>query len=248
MTHLAKLSESLPQISWVLPLYCTAECLAPLLARIREVSAGLVERYEVILVDDACPQGSGTLAETWAAKDPHVRVLRLPTNQGQDNALRQGLLVSRGEWTVIMDADLQDPPEAVRELWSVRMTGADAVFADRTGRYHSSAGRRLAARLYRVVLAWIGDLPAGACLFALLNRPIVNHVRRSQPSPHHSRISLLAQLAATRGRFASVTVRRAPRFAGTSAYTKRATWAKAARSLWQTFAARRLHRPAGSSF
>lgn len=245
MTH--TLPESLPQLSWVLPLYCTAECLAPLLARIREVSTGLVQSYEVILVDDACPQGSGTLAEAWAATDPHVRVLRLPANRGQDNALRQGLSLSRGEWTVIMDADLQDPPEAVRTIWPLRMTGVEAVFANRTGRYHSGIGRRLAARAYRSAIAWIGGLPTGACLFALLSRPIVDRIRSSRSSPRDSRISLLAQLAATRGRFDSVAVQRAPRFAGTSAYTTRATWAKAARSLWQTFAARRLHRPVRSS-
>ena len=86
-----------PQLSWVLPLYRTAAQLEELVARIHCVSAGLRVRHEVILVDDACPEGSGALAMRIAARDPRLRVLRLARNHGQDRALMAGLRLSRGD-------------------------------------------------------------------------------------------------------------------------------------------------------
>ena len=133
------------ELSWVLPLYRTAAQLDELVARIDRVSAALRLRHEVILVDDACPEGSGGLALRKADLDPHLRVLRLSPNQGQDRALIAGLRLSRGEWTVVLDADLQDPPEAMAELWPLCTAAHDAVFARRTGNY-SSRGRQATSR------------------------------------------------------------------------------------------------------
>ena len=125
------------QLSWVLPLHRTAAQLEELVARIHGVATDLGLRHEVILVDDACPEHSGVLAQRMAVRDPRLRVLRLERHQGQDRALIAGLRLSRGEWTVVHDADLQDPPEAVARMWPLCTAAHDAVFARRTGRYSS---------------------------------------------------------------------------------------------------------------
>ena len=166
-----------------------------------------------------------------------LRILRLPRNVGQDQALRAGLRLSRGEWTAILDADLQDPPEAVERLWPLRSTGADAVFTRRIGNY-SSFGRRMTSRLYRAAIEVVGGLPRGACLYVLLGRGLVDRINAAQGRD----ATLLALIAAARARHASVDIVRAPRRVGVSSYSSIARSRKAARSLWEMFAACHLHR------
>src|SRR5438105_3933972 len=146
IAHMTSLLTPHMQLSWVLPLFRTAPQLDELLARIRMTSEKLALEYEVILVDDACPELCGTLAMAKALCDEHLHVLRLPRNLGQDGALREGLRFARGEWTVILDADLQDPPEAVADLWAARDSSVDAVLARRTGAY-TSRGRHFTSRV-----------------------------------------------------------------------------------------------------
>jgi glycosyltransferase involved in cell wall biosynthesis len=229
-------SSGVPQLSWVFPLFRTADQLGELLARVHRVSAALLQSYEIVLVDDACPENCGSIAQAISAKDPRVRVLRLTRNIGQDAALRQGLRLSRGRWTVILDADLQDPPEALYRLWPLRdFDPAGVVFAQRTGAY-TSRGRQLTSRVYRAVIERAGRLPRGACLFALLGSEVVARIN----SVAAGRVSLLALIAASGTRFASVPIQRSVRASGISSYSSFARCRKAALSLWQIFAVRRL--------
>ncbi len=226
-----------PELSWVLPLYRTRAQVEELLARIDAASRGLVASWEVVLVDDACPQGSGDAVQALLPKYPNSRLLRLPHNQGQDRALRAGLAQCRGDWALMLDADLQDPPEALASLWARRDAGLDALFVQRTGRY-TSAGRQFTSRLYRSAIAMVGRLPPGACLFALLPRRTVDAIRARSDAD----VSLLALIAALGHRFDSLPVLRAPRLEGESAYSSSARLLKATRSLWQMLSLRRLQR------
>jgi len=228
-------TSAVPQLSWVAPLFRTAAQLDELVARISQVSARLGLAYEIILVDDACPEGSGEIAQRLAQQHAHLRVLRLPANGGQDPAVRAGLRLARGDWAVILDADLQDPPEALERLWAQR-DAMDAVFTRRTGHY-TTFGRRMTSRLYRRAIELVGDLPRGACLYVILSRPLVDRINAAGSA----RTTLLALIAAARMRHASVDIVRSPRMLGASAYTSFTRSAKAARSLWEMFAARRLN-------
>ena len=231
------------ELSWVLPLYRTAAQLDELVARIHRVSEGLRLRHEVILVDDACPEDSGGLALRKAALDPCLRVLRLPSNRGQDLALRAGLVSSRGEWTVVLDADLQDPPEAMARLWPLCTPAHDVVFARRIGKY-SSAGRRLTSRLYRALASRIGGLPQGACLYAAFNRDVLDRINAATGR----NTTLLALIAGARPRCASVDIARSPRLAGASSYGSFARLRKATRSLWDLLAMRIAPLPSSRNF
>jgi glycosyltransferase involved in cell wall biosynthesis len=219
-------------------MYRTSDALPALLQRIEATTRRCDVSAEIILVDDACPERSADVFDTLPAPGVATRVLRLGVNVGQDAALREGLRACRGDWAVLLDGDLQDPPEAVEALWAARGEGVDAVFADRRGAYESG-GRLLTSRIYRRTLAWLAGLPQGACLFVLLPRATIAAVAASRTS----RPALLASIAAHGRRFARVPVQRARRGSGTSAYDPRARIAKAARSLWQAFLARRLRIP-----
>lgn len=220
-------------LSWVLPLYRTAAQLDELVARIHRVSAELRLSHEVILVDDACPEDSGGIALRKAALDPRLRVLRLPRNHGQDRALIAGMGLSRGEWTVVLDADLQDPPEAMARLWPLCTAAHDAVFARRTGNY-SSLGRQATSRLYRAVASRIGGLPRGAGLYVALHRSVLDRINAAT----RRNATLLALIAGAKPRCASVEIVRSPRTTGTSSYHSFARMGKASRSLWELLAMR----------
>ncbi len=202
-------------LTWVLPLYKTAEFVPELVARIEATSErlGLGGAYNIVLVDDACPAGSGAAADKAAIGRPHLHALHLPVNHGQDAALRRGLGHARGTWVVILDADLQDPPEALADLWPHRI-GHDVVFADRMGDYESFS-RRMTSRLYRRLMSAIGGLPHGAGLYALMACTTARAIATDSTDP----FALLATIAAHRGRMMSVRVQRQTRATGRSSYT-----------------------------
>lgn len=225
------------ELSWILPVYRTGEFVDELLRRIAQVSAALAIRHEIVLVDDACPAGGGDIAERAARLHRHVRVLRLPHNLGQDTALREGLRVARGDWAVMLDADLQDPPEALAALWAARAPGIGVLFAARHGGY-SSRTRWWTSRLYRAATRWVGRLPRGACLYMLIDRPTIDAIAATR----RPRLSMLAAIAGVRTGTICVPIQRDRRPAGRSAYGHLRRLHKAIDSLWQMLLAFRLRR------
>jgi glycosyltransferase involved in cell wall biosynthesis len=167
-----------------------------------------------------------------------VRVVRLQSNAGQDGALRAGLRTCRGDWAVLLDADLQDPPEGAAALWARKDEGWDAIFAQRAGVYTTPA-RHFTSRLYRGLVSAVAGLPPRACLFVLLNRRLIDRIAAtSRPRP-----SLLAAIAASRASCTSVEVMRAQRLQGKSAYTSLRRLDKGLASLWQVILHRHLRVP-----
>ena len=110
------------------------------------VLAEITPSYEVVLVDD------GSTDASWSelldlADDPHVTLLRFTRNFGQQAATSAGLEESRGRWTVVIDCDLQEPPEVIPSLYARALEGYDVVFARRRRRRQTPL-RRLAGRAY----------------------------------------------------------------------------------------------------
>jgi glycosyltransferase involved in cell wall biosynthesis len=103
--------------------------------------------YELIFVDDRSPDGAWQILRELTVADSSVRALRLSRNFGQQAAITAGIGASRGSWTVVMDCDLQDPPEFVAELYAKSQEGFDIVLGRRKEKKHSLF-RLLAARLY----------------------------------------------------------------------------------------------------
>jgi glycosyltransferase involved in cell wall biosynthesis len=222
------------------PVYRNAEMLHELYRRLLRVLEAWQLSFEVLFVDDACPAGSLTVLKGLAQRDPRVAVLALKRNVGQHRAVLAGLAHVRGEWTVVMDADLQDPPEAIPYLLAKGQEGFAAVFAGRRGRYES-AFRLFTSRLFKRLLHLLCGVPADACLFVALNRPMVERLL-TLGGPHPF---IVAMIGCTRLPLTSIPVVRARRPSGSSAYSfwgrLRNSWRAVAWVLaWKWHAVRRV--------
>jgi glycosyltransferase involved in cell wall biosynthesis len=140
------------EISVVIPVYNCAGCLHALHARLTASLLQITPDYEIVLVDDRSRDGAWEILAELARADPHLKVVRLSRNFGQHAAITAGLTRARGAWTVVMDCDLQEPPEEIPQLYAKAHEGYDIVRAVREGRRHS-AFRRMSATLYRRMLS-----------------------------------------------------------------------------------------------
>lgn len=140
------------EISVVIPVYNCAGSVRALHERLTASLTQLTPDYEIVLVDDRSCDGAWEILTELARSDRHLRVVRLSRNFGQHAAITAGLTRARGAWTVVMDCDLQEPPEEIPRLWAKAQEGYDIVRAVREGRRHS-AFRRVSASLYRRMLS-----------------------------------------------------------------------------------------------
>ena len=205
-----------PEVSVVVPLYRTGDAL-PELHR-RTVAALDGRTFELVLVDDACPEGSGRAAAGLAADDARVQVVALPRNVGQHAAALAGLSRANGAWAVVLDGDLQDPPEAIPLLLDAgHAAGVPVVFAARRGRYESRA-RLFTSRIYKRTLALVAGVPADAGIYMALDRSVVE---RLVALGGRRRPSLVAMVGALRVPMTTIPVERAARPSGRSSYRAR---------------------------
>jgi len=208
----------------VVPVYGNAPTLAPLHARLAAALGG--QRWRLRLVVDASPDNSAAIGGRLAAADPRVRVTVLERNVGQHRALAVGLAAEpdADAW-VCLDADLQDPPEAVPLLLDRLCEGdVHAVFAGRRGAYEGRL-RLLTGRLHRSAMTRLTGLPPDAGAFLALGRSAREAVLTAQAP------SLVAAVGAARLPVASVPVAREPRSTGRSAWTARARLRQSVRTL-----------------
>jgi polyisoprenyl-phosphate glycosyltransferase len=150
------MSTSKPHISVVSPVYGCADCLHKLYAGISEALRELAKPYEIILVCDGSPDDSWRYIESLAASDPNIRGIRLTRNFGQHYAIAAGLEHSKGDWVVVLDCDLQDPPSAIPDLYAKAQEGHDVVFAIRESR-KDSVFKRLSSRTFFAVLSYLTE-------------------------------------------------------------------------------------------
>ena len=211
------------RVAVVVPVYRNAATLAELVARLGTALAG--RDWRLRLVVDACPAGSAEVALALAG--PRVAVTGLTANGGQHAALRQGLAdePDADVW-VCMDADLQDPPEAVPLLLDRLAAGdVEAVFAGRRGAYESRL-RRATGALHRRVAARLTGLPPDAGAFLALGPTVRSAVLGASDAP-----SVVLAVGLARRPVTSVPVVRDVRPEGHSAWTARARLEQSARSL-----------------
>lgn len=214
-------------VAVVVPVYRNADTLLPLAERLAVALSDTT--WCVRLVIDASPDASAAVARAIAARDPRVRVTELAVNGGQHRALARGLADEPGAraW-VCMDADLQDPPEAVPGLLR-RLAGGDvrAVFAGRRGAYEG-VGRRLTGSWHRRAVRAMTGLPADAGAFLALD---ARGRAAALAASAGGAPSLVVGLGVARLPVASVPVARAVRPTGSSAWTPRARLVQSVRSL-----------------
>lgn len=204
-------------ISIVIPIFNEEENLQNLYNRLTAAAPSWGEDYEIVLVDDGSRDSSLTMMRVMAEKDARVRVVKLSRNFGHQPAISAGIKTAKGDAIVIMDGDLQDPPEELHRFLDKWREGYDVVFAVRTKRKEGFFKKMAYSTFYRL-LAWISDIeiPLDSGDFCVMDRKVVNVLVQEMPE----------QLRFVRGMRAyagfkqiGVTYERAERAAGEVKYT-----------------------------
>lgn len=207
------------ELSVVVPVYGCAGCLQALHERLVSTLQSRVGSFEIVLVDDCARDGAWDVIHRLAQQDRRVRGIRLSRNFGQHAAITAGLAECTGERAVVMDCDLQDPPEMIPRLLEASLAGHDIVLARRKQKQHSIL-RRVAAWLYfRAVGALSGrrfDGEFGA--FSLITRPVIDAYLRLRDRERHY-LFILYWLGYDA---AAIDYEHAPRHSGESSYSLRA--------------------------
>lgn len=202
--------------SIIAPIYNEVVNLPELYRRVSEVMNSTGEFWELILVDDGSTDGSTDLIRQYAEQDPHVRPVIFARNFGHQIAVTAGLDYSRGEAVVIIDSDLQDPPEVILDLIGKWREGYEIVYAVREEREGESWFKLFTAGLFYRLIYRITDvdIPLDTGDFRLLDRNVVSVLNQMR-----ERHRFLRGMSAWVGfRQVGVPYRRAARFAGETKY------------------------------
>jgi polyisoprenyl-phosphate glycosyltransferase len=206
-------------LSIVVPLYNEADNVGELLRRIRVVVDGLTvppAAWELIAVDDGSSDATLAILLEGAARDPHLRVLSLSRNFGHQIAATAGLDAARGDAVVLMDGDLQDPPELIEPFLSKFREGYDVVYATRRRRAGESRFKVLTASIfYRTIRRLTNvSIPVDTGDFRLMSRRVVTALRSSRE--RHRFIRGLVSWVGYKQ--TGIEYDRAERFSGSSKY------------------------------
>lgn len=204
-------------ISIVIPVYDDEDLLQILYERLTAACKMWEEEYEVLLVDDGSKDNSETIMKNIADRDDCFKIITLSRNFGQQAAISAGMTVAKGDAVIIMDDDLQDPPEELHQFIKKWKEGYDVVYAIRTERKEGILMRFTYAIFYRV-LKLISDIniPLDSGDFCIMDRKVVNVLNEGMPE----QIRFVRGLRAYAGfKQIGIKIARAKRVAGDSKYT-----------------------------
>lgn len=172
-------------LSIVIPVYNEVESLEPLYQRILGSSTAWAMPFEVIIVDDGCTDGSSSSIRSMSERDRRFIHVKLSRNFGHQAALAAGIAVAKGQAVILMDADLQDPPEVIRTFLDKWQHGFDVVFGIRTDRKESVIKRSSYAFFYRL-FRFVGKvpMPLDSGDFCLMDRKVVDVMVKQMPEHH----------------------------------------------------------------
>jgi dolichol-phosphate mannosyltransferase len=163
-------------ISIVAPVFNESENLPEFFRRITVVLDGIEYESEVIIVDDGSSDDSLVLATQQSLVDKRFKTISFSRNFGHQSAILAGITHSKGAAVIIMDSDLQDPPELVPDLLAKWVLGVDVVHAQRIERKGESIFKKASARLFYRLIDWMSDttLPRNVGDFRLMDRRVVD--------------------------------------------------------------------------
>jgi polyisoprenyl-phosphate glycosyltransferase len=166
-------------LSIVIPVYQEAENLVPLHERLRRVLASIPMRTEILFVDDGSVDSSAEIIKELGQTDPSVKLLSFSRNFGHQIAVTAGLDYCRGDAVIVMDADMQHPPELIPTLLEQWKAGYDVVYTIRQDTADASFSKRLTSWLFYEVLAFLSSVkvPHGSADFRLMDRRAVEALR-----------------------------------------------------------------------
>ncbi|HEY5943933.1 MAG TPA: glycosyltransferase family 2 protein [Kofleriaceae bacterium] len=205
-----------PALSVVAPCYNEQEVLPEFVKRVGLVLDAFGGSAEIVLVDDGSRDGTWNVMKEAAARDARVVAVRLMRNHGHQLALSAGLSICRGERVLIIDADLQDPPELLPEMMTVMDQGADVVYGKRRQREGETVFKRASAAAFYRLIGRMTDveIPLDAGDFRLVNRRVLD-ILVAMPERHRFIRGMVAWVGGTQ---VPILYDRKPRAAGESKY------------------------------
>jgi dolichol-phosphate mannosyltransferase len=173
----------MPFLSIVSPVYRAEKLLPELVTRISAAVSPISSDFEIILVEDASPDGSWAEIERLSQIYPQIVGLKLSRNFGQHYAITAGLDEAKGEWVVVMDCDLQDRPEEIPLLFQKAMEGYDVVLARRANR-QDGFFKKLSSRLFYRTLAWLTGSQQDETIanFGIYHQRVINQITAMRES------------------------------------------------------------------
>jgi len=178
--HSPDFKAEVVRVSVAIPLFNEASVVPELLDRLTGVLDQIPGSHEIVFADDGSTDSSVDLLAKAAATDPRIRVVSLSRNFGHQSAISAALDHTVGDVVIVMDADLQDSPEAIINFLAEYRRGYDVVYAVRSQRKENSSMRFLYAAFYRIIAALSETkLPLDAGDFALISRRVVDLIRTS---------------------------------------------------------------------
>ena len=205
------------KISVIVPMYFEEAVVSECYKRLKEVLTNLNDyNYEIIFVDDGSRDQTLSILEKIAMVDKNIKVISLSRNFGHQAAVQAGLKLSSGDAVIIIDADLQDPPELIPQMVSLWENGNDVIYAKRKSREGETKFKLFSAKMFYNILNDLSDvsIPKDTGDFRLADRKVVDVINSL---PEHNKFF--------RGLFSWVGFKQAPieyerkeRFAGETKY------------------------------
>lgn len=167
------------KISVVVPVYGCKKALPELYRRLTEELEKICGEHEIILIDDFCPQKSWDEIVKLCEKDDRVIGIKMARNFGQPSAITAGLDVCSGDWIVVMDCDLQDPPEEIHRLLNKALEGYDVVFARRVERKDSKVTMWLSKKFHDVYDYFVDAKTDNTVAnFSIVSKKVIDYYRK----------------------------------------------------------------------
>jgi dolichol-phosphate mannosyltransferase len=213
----SKHSSNAVYISVIAPCHNEQECIDEFYRRMRRVLEATNIAYEIVFVNDGSSDRTEEKLIEIQHRDPNVVIVDLSRNHGHQLALTAGLDVAQGERVLLIDADLQDPPELLPEMMAAMDSGADVAYARRISRDGESSFKRITAGLFYRLLRRLSktDVPLDTGDFRLMSRRVAD-VLRQMPEPHRFLRGMVTWVGF---RQVAVNYHRDSRFAGKTKYS-----------------------------
>ncbi|WP_428940729.1 glycosyltransferase family 2 protein [Fontivita pretiosa] len=167
-------------ISVVVPIYNEQENLPELRRRLTAALDSTGESWELIFVNDGSRDRSAEIIRQYHAEDPRIKLIELSRNFGHQPAVTAGIHHASGDCVILIDGDLQDPPEVIPEMVSKWKQGFQVVLGERHSRGDGSGARGIGFKLFYPIFRRISDLPTmpDAGIFGLMDRAVVNEFNK----------------------------------------------------------------------
>lgn len=213
-------NTALPLLSLIIPCYNEEEVIAETIKKMKEFCAGLVDlETELIFIDDGSQDHTLKLLRTASNEDPRIKVICFARNFGHQVAVTAGMDAAIGDAVILIDADLQDPPNVIHQMISKWKEGYDVVYGTRITRSGESVFKRTSARGFYRLLNKLSDtpIPLDTGDFRLMSRIVVDSLRAM---PERDRF-VRGMVSWVGFKQIAVPYNRVERFAGKSKYPLR---------------------------